>query len=221
MNVFKRIRNANLGIRTLCAALGLLVTVAVTWLFAHEGHAPLPTKGAQVDVEKGRVVLAARWAYYVEGSRYGGEAGEPAILSARGVENNQSIVETQLEATVKAIAATGAEVVLLGPVPEQRFKVSPAVVRERVWGQTLPPAETHADFEVRQRHVMPLLEKLSHLPHVRILYPDRLLCDAQTCAFAHDGLPLYTDNNHLSIFGLQRIAPMVAEIFQVQPTASR
>jgi len=168
-----------------------------------------------------RVVLAARWAYYVEGSRYGGEAGEPAILSARGVENNQSIVETQLEATVKAIAATGAEVVLLGPVPEQRFKVSPAVVRERVWGQTLPPAETHADFEVRQRHVMPLLEKLSHLPHVRILYPDRLLCDAQTCAFAHDGLPLYTDNNHLSIFGLQRIAPMVAEIFQVQPTASR
>jgi membrane fusion protein, heavy metal efflux system len=36
-----------------------LVTVAVTWLFAHEGHAPLPTKGAQVDVEKGRIVLAA------------------------------------------------------------------------------------------------------------------------------------------------------------------
>lgn len=59
MNVFKRIRNANLGVRTLCAALGLLVTVAVTWLFAHEGHAPLPTKGAQVDVEKGRIVLAA------------------------------------------------------------------------------------------------------------------------------------------------------------------
>ena len=40
-------------------ALLALVTVAVTWLFAHEGHAPLPTKGAQVDVEKGRIVLAA------------------------------------------------------------------------------------------------------------------------------------------------------------------
>ena len=43
----------------LCASLGILVTIAVTWLFAHEGHAPLPTKGAQVDVEKGRIVLAA------------------------------------------------------------------------------------------------------------------------------------------------------------------
>lgn len=44
--------------QVLCAAFGILTTVAVTWLFAHEGHAPLPTKGAQVDVEKGRIVLA-------------------------------------------------------------------------------------------------------------------------------------------------------------------
>lgn len=59
MYVFKPMRIANLRVRTLWAALGLLVTVAVTWVFAHEGHAPLPTKGAQVDVEKGRIVLAA------------------------------------------------------------------------------------------------------------------------------------------------------------------
>lgn len=37
----------------------LLVTGAAKWLFAHEGHAPLPTKGAQVDVDKGRIVLAS------------------------------------------------------------------------------------------------------------------------------------------------------------------
>ncbi|MBL8799270.1 MAG: efflux RND transporter periplasmic adaptor subunit [Planctomycetia bacterium] len=39
-------------------ALFMLVTAAVTWLWAHEGHAPLPTKGAQVDLEKGLVVLS-------------------------------------------------------------------------------------------------------------------------------------------------------------------
>jgi RND family efflux transporter MFP subunit len=37
----------------------LLVTVAVTWLLAHEGHAPVPTRGAQVDLKKGVVVLSA------------------------------------------------------------------------------------------------------------------------------------------------------------------
>src|SRR5262245_5102881 len=33
--------------------------VAVTWALAHEGHAPLPTRGATVDVEKGHVILTA------------------------------------------------------------------------------------------------------------------------------------------------------------------
>jgi len=44
--------------RLLILAFGVLVTVAVTWLFAHEGHAPLPTKGVQVDSEKGVITLS-------------------------------------------------------------------------------------------------------------------------------------------------------------------
>ncbi len=57
MNVLSRIRSASLGGHILWAALGLLVTVAVTWLWAHEGHAPLPTKGIQVDAAKGTMLL--------------------------------------------------------------------------------------------------------------------------------------------------------------------
>src|SRR5581483_6609142 len=41
------------------SALGMLLTAAASWLWAHEGHAPLPTKGAQVDVVKGRVTLSS------------------------------------------------------------------------------------------------------------------------------------------------------------------
>lgn len=36
-----------------------LLTVAVTWLYAHEGHAPLPTRGAQVDPVRGVITLSA------------------------------------------------------------------------------------------------------------------------------------------------------------------
>jgi cobalt-zinc-cadmium efflux system membrane fusion protein len=39
-------------------ALFLLMTVAVTWLWAHEGHAPLPTRGVQVDADKGTITLS-------------------------------------------------------------------------------------------------------------------------------------------------------------------
>jgi len=40
------------------SALVILLTAAATWLWAHAGHAPLPTKGAQVDVAKGQVILS-------------------------------------------------------------------------------------------------------------------------------------------------------------------
>lgn len=39
-------------------AFGVLLTAAVGILLAHEGHAPLPTKGAQVDAAKGQVTLS-------------------------------------------------------------------------------------------------------------------------------------------------------------------
>lgn len=36
----------------------LLLSAAAAWLWAHEGHAPLPSKGAQVDVARGLIVLS-------------------------------------------------------------------------------------------------------------------------------------------------------------------
>ncbi|MBA4066942.1 MAG: hypothetical protein C0501_25190 [Isosphaera sp.] len=39
-------------------AVALLLTAAATWVLAHEGHAPLPTRGAQVDAATGQVILS-------------------------------------------------------------------------------------------------------------------------------------------------------------------
>ena len=39
-------------------AIGCLLTVSVAFVLAHEGHAPLPTRGAQVDVAKGQITLS-------------------------------------------------------------------------------------------------------------------------------------------------------------------
>ena len=36
-----------------------VVSTVVTLVIAHEGHTPLPSKGAQVDVAKGHIVLSA------------------------------------------------------------------------------------------------------------------------------------------------------------------
>jgi RND family efflux transporter MFP subunit len=39
-------------------AVVLMLTVAATWVLAHEGHAPLPTRGAQVSAETGQIILS-------------------------------------------------------------------------------------------------------------------------------------------------------------------
>src|SRR5262245_24075616 len=51
-------RRPNAWRKAQVAAPLLLLTVVAAWLWAHEGHAPLPSKGAQVDVAKGSIVLS-------------------------------------------------------------------------------------------------------------------------------------------------------------------
>jgi cobalt-zinc-cadmium efflux system membrane fusion protein len=44
--------------RPAALAVAVLLTVAATWVLAHEGHAPLPTRGAQVDAATGQIILS-------------------------------------------------------------------------------------------------------------------------------------------------------------------
>src|SRR5262249_22636233 len=40
-------------------SLGALLTLGAAWLWAHEGHQSLPSRGASVDLDKGIVFLSA------------------------------------------------------------------------------------------------------------------------------------------------------------------
>src|SRR5262249_48951908 len=44
--------------RATTVAFALLLSAAALWLWAHEGHAPLPTRGASVDPATGVIVLS-------------------------------------------------------------------------------------------------------------------------------------------------------------------
>lgn len=69
-------------------ALAILLTVGVTVLLAHEGHAPLPTKGVQVDAARGHLLLtpAARDALAVTTAEVEVRSVEGAILAYATVE---------------------------------------------------------------------------------------------------------------------------------------
>ena len=64
-------------------ALGSLLTILATAVFAHEGHTPLPSKGASVDVGKGLVILSAdaRTALDVQSAEIGNPMPANSILA--------------------------------------------------------------------------------------------------------------------------------------------
>ncbi len=165
-----------------------------------------------------RVVMSARWAYYAEGLGDGMGGGRPTQLSPDGIANNPAVFATLFEDTVRRLRALGREVVIIGPIPEHRFHVSSAMARNLVWQQAPRPELPRAVFDERQRHVLPLLERLDALPGVRVVYPDRILCGDDTCRYAQSSKPLYVDANHLSPLGIKIIAPLINEIFAPQPS---
>jgi RND family efflux transporter MFP subunit len=65
------------------AAIGILLTAAATWLWAHAGHESLPTRGAQVDVAKGQIILSgeARDTLGVQTAEVGPQAIETSIFA--------------------------------------------------------------------------------------------------------------------------------------------
>ena len=164
-----------------------------------------------------RVILAARWAYYAEGSRIPGESGQPARLSVN--EGNHEIFRRLLVETVSRLKPLVEQTILIGPVPESDFPVTRAVARNIAWGRPLPPPTSRAAFERRQQNVIPVLKLLEQAPAVRIIFPDRWLCDANICAYASGGLPLYLDTNHINVRGEKELEHMFECIITDFPEA--
>ena len=159
-----------------------------------------------------RVILAARWALYAEGDRMPQEGGQPSRLAPTQSENGQ-IFGRLLNETVTRIKPLVQQIVLIGPVPEVDFPVGRAIAGKIAWGRPLPPATRRASFDLRQRHVFPVLAALALKLGVRIIFPDRWLCDASVCPYATGDQPLYVDTNHLNSRGERRLKQMFGAIF--------
>jgi RND family efflux transporter MFP subunit len=100
------------------SVLGLL-TITATWLWAHEGHQALPTKGAQVDAVKGQINLSpdARSALDVKTEEVGVRHLEerltlPALLVAPW--QGRAVVTTRLAGRVTAVHVQPGEAVAPG-----------------------------------------------------------------------------------------------------------
>jgi peptidoglycan/LPS O-acetylase OafA/YrhL len=165
------------------------------------------------------VILSARWGWWAESVPYKSEGGTPVTLAfdaqPAGGAGNHAALAAGLEATVSALLDAGKRVWLVGPVPEVGYNVPRYFyLRSLGFAEGLDIAPTLAEFDRRQAFVLATLNDLARRYPVGTIWPHELLCNDTGCAIARDGKLLYSDDDHLSVFGARSIAGLFTPVFE-------
>lgn len=165
------------------------------------------------------IVLAGRWARYAEGTPFGAEEGRTNFLITDGVaaaspSESRAAFARAVAGTVSRFTASGKKVVIIGPVPEIGAPVSRLVAAQALLHARLAFGVSRSRFLARQQFVLPVLERLASQPGVRLVRPDLFLCPEDRCQTELDGKPLYSDDNHVSLFGAGHLVPMARQALQ-------
>ena len=155
------------------------------------------------------VILEARWAKYAEGSTYGAEPEGHIVLTDDGGTDdtsNHAVFARGLARTVKALA--GKKIVIVASVPEIGWPVPAVLAREKLADKMrIAPPSTDAYFE-RQKFVLATFAALQRKDGVTIVYPHEVLCRSGACAVSLNGIPLYRDEHHLSVYGAHQLTAL-------------
>nr|WP_150290806.1 acyltransferase family protein [Sphingobium estronivorans] len=158
------------------------------------------------------VFLVSRWGLCANGKRP--EGGTPCYLGRdedddRSLGRDAQLFRAGLQETVRTLAAMGKQVILVAPIPEFRRNVPETLARAELYSEPAPLNLSRADYLRRQRGVFNAFDQMQrHFP-VKILYPHRLLCRTGHCAMTAHGVPLYSDDDHLSRQGSLMLTGMV------------
>jgi peptidoglycan/LPS O-acetylase OafA/YrhL len=166
-----------------------------------------------------QVIVSALWAEYAEGNRLGSPATDAPFNRLIDLQDpdarpdNRSTFARLLLRSAARLSGGGLRFEVVGPIPEIDRQVPDALFRITRFGGAREFGPSRRDFEARQATVLGALASAAQLPRVRIVYPSERLC-TDTCAVEAEGLPLYIDDNHLSLIGLERVKPTLEHLFE-------
>jgi peptidoglycan/LPS O-acetylase OafA/YrhL len=111
-------------------------------------------------------------------------------------------------------------VYILRPLPEMPVDVPLSAGRAALWGKTLEPFITRAQYQQRHAFALSIEDEAVARCGAVPLDPLPYLCDAQKCYGTHDGRPVYADDNHLSEYGNKLLVPLFRPLFAPPATSA-
>lgn len=109
-------------------------------------------------------------------------------------------VLARLDRTISRLIASGKQVVLIGPIPSQKFEVPRRLAIAGLEAKTAPRSDYLADTEWITSKFPQWRQK-----GVRIIDPAKTMVEGEKTIIVADGHPLYFDSHHLSVAGAKRV----------------
>jgi peptidoglycan/LPS O-acetylase OafA/YrhL len=166
------------------------------------------------------VILASRYAYYVQGQGYGTldqrdrhpdnlhiQAPGPRLV--RSEDSYKHTFGEGLRSTLRTLKNNDIRVIFVHQVPEMGFDPNECLPRPFGGGNRICTLDRNL-VEDRQRSYRQISEQvLSEFPSVKEVDPMNMLCNAKLCTAERDGERLYRDDDHLSLSGSRNLAKLL------------
>ncbi|OYW54229.1 MAG: hypothetical protein B7Y80_12985 [Hyphomicrobium sp. 32-62-53] len=122
----------------------------------------------------------------------------------------------RLSASIGVMLNAGHTVVIVDPVPEMGWQVPRQLGKAHYLNGKLQPSDasiSHAAFKTRSTPAMSALGSLGAHERLIRVSPEAILCNTiapSRCAAHHDGVALYSDDDHLSNAGARLVVERIA-----------
>ena len=174
------------------------------------------------------VFLVARWDYYVDGANTG-QLNNISDLSFEfgDINKTRKLYKTAVKKTFDAYKALGVRIVVVLQVPHQKrnikrfleklMTIKEVEDRDAMFGNALNQGVSLKNHLQRQKIASSAWKELLtelNKDHLIIIDPTEAFCDAQKCPFVTEDYAIYTDYDHASERGYDRLEASFIKSFR-------
>ncbi len=167
------------------------------------------------------VILAGRWTIWLEGTLYKQEEGiTPHLIDTMhdlpDSATSEQLFILGLKRTIETLQAMGLNVVIIAPLPEIGYDVPSANFIASRTGRDINQiiAPTLDEYLIRNQKMFAILNTFEKKYKIQVIEPWKSLCQKNICRVAINEIPLYNDDDHLSVFGSELITPIFDPLFE-------
>ncbi|PSJ51769.1 acyltransferase family protein, partial [Pseudaminobacter soli (ex Li et al. 2025)] len=157
---------------------------------------------AALDLIKSRrislVILPAYWPKYVHAAELPNEGVYFDASVPPPLDDHSGPISEALDRTLLELKRMGTKVVLVMDVPEMGRNVPEALAKAIAVGASTDIAPPRAYIDKRQALPRAMLEQFATKYGAVIIDPMPAFCGSDRCYAARNGVPLYTDGNHIT-----------------------